>query len=405
MHKKSVSFRAAQTVVDEDFMIERLVKGLVPSKHHIQLRDAAGHLHFEHCITQEGFDAPYTITYHRNAPHRQSVAPTRHGWKSREAAPSRELRKRHFRSQEMPLTNLSPLDARVPMLVNSDVTVGIVKPGAEDSAYFSNGDGDDLFYIHQGGGVLRTLLGDVEFNEGDYVYVPRGITHRFLPRKGITQWWLWVECRGGMHIPRQWRNQVGQLRMDAPYCHRDFRSPHFGGPLDEGIRELVVKRQDTFHGFTTRESPLDVVGWDGSVYPWAFPILNFQPRVGLTHLPPTWHGTWAARGALICSFVPRPVDFHPEAIPCPYPHSSVDVDEFIFYCKGHFTSRKGVSSGSMSFHPAGIPHGPHPGSYEASIGTKDTSELAVMLDCALPLVPTIHAVAVEDADYQQSFIP
>jgi len=176
-------------------------------------------------------------------------------------------------------------------------------------------------------------------------------------------------------------------------------------PRDEGIRETVVKRQDVFHGFTTRDAPLDVVGWDGSVYPWAFPILNFQPRVGLTHLPPTWHGTWATRGALICSFVPRPTDFHPEAIPCPYPHSSVDVDEFIFYCKGNFTSRKGVSPGSMSLHPAGIPHGPHPGSYEGSIGSKETNELAVMLDCFLPLTPTVHALALEDPNYQQSFIP
>ena len=169
-------------------MIERLVNGLVPKKHHLQLRDGTGHLHFEHCITQEGFDAPYTITYHRNAPHRQSGAVTTHGWLSREAAPSRALRKRHFLSQKRDTSAKSPLDARVPLLFNADVTLGIVKPTAEDAAYFSNGDGDDLFYIHQGGGTLRSLLGDVEFNEGDYVYVPRGILHRFIPRPGVPQW-------------------------------------------------------------------------------------------------------------------------------------------------------------------------------------------------------------------------
>ena len=385
-------------------MIERVVNGLVPKKHHIQLRDAAGHLHFEHCITQEGFDAPYTIAYHRHPPHRQLGASTTHGWSGRESANVKDLRKRHFLSQNLGPTKKAPIDARVPMLFNNDVTLAIIKPGAEDPVYFVNADGDDLIYVHQGGGKLRTLLGDVDFSEGDYVYVPRGLLHRFIP-SAAPQWWLNIECRGGMNLPKQWRNGVGQLRMDAPYCHRDFRKPVFTGPLDEGIRESVVKRAAVFHGFTQKESPLDVVGWDGSVYPWAFNILDFQPRVGLTHLPPTWHGTFAARGALVCSFVPRPTDFHPEAIPCPYPHSSVDVDEFIFYCKGNFTSRKGVSPGSMSYHPAGVPHGPHPGSYEGSIGHKETNELAVMLDCALPLTPTVHAVAVEDPNYQQSFIP
>jgi homogentisate 1,2-dioxygenase len=386
-------------------MIERLVHGSVPAKHHLQLRDSSGHLHFEHCITQEGFDAPYTIAYHRHAPHRQRSMPTLHGWPIREAAHAPQLKKRHFLSQDIPVSSQSPLDGRVPLLFNADVTLGIVKPTKEDTAYFNNSDGDDLFYVHQGGGRLRTLLGDLEFHPGDYVYVPRGILHRFIPNPNLPQWWLWIECRGGVHLPRQWRNQVGQIRMDAPFCHRDFRSPQFVGPIDEGIRETVVKRNELFHGFSTDEAPFDVVGWDGSVYPWVFPILNFQPRVGLTHLPPTWHGTFATRGALICSFVPRPVDFHPEAVPCPYPHSSVDVDEFIFYCKGNFTSRKGVSPGSISYHPAGIPHGPHPGSYEASLGTRQTDELAVMLDCIAPLQPTPYALALEDQQYENSFFP
>jgi homogentisate 1,2-dioxygenase len=386
-------------------MIQRVVQGTVPRKHHIQLKDASGHLHWEQCITQEGFEAPYTITYHRHAPHRQSPTTTSHGFAGPRTAVSRQdLLKRHFLSQNLAPTPKSPLDARLPMLFNADVTLSVLKPGADDDAYFTNADGDDLFYVHEGGGTLRTLLGDLDFGPGDYVYVPRGILHRFTLRPG-PQWWLSIECRGGLHLPKQWRNGVGQLRMDAPYCHRDFKLPTFRGPLDEGLREQVVKRGDAFYGFTTKESPLDVVGWDGTVYPWVFHILDFQPRVGLTHLPPTWHGTFAARGALICSFVPRPVDFHPEAIPCPYPHSSIDVDEFIFYCKGNFTSRRGVSPGSMSYHPAGIPHGPHPGAYEASIGHKETSELAVMLDCMLPLQMTAAAASLEDAKYHASFLP
>jgi homogentisate 1,2-dioxygenase len=214
-----------------------------------------------------------------------------------------------------------------------------------------------------------------------------------------------MELNGGLHLPRQWRNEVGQLRMDAPYSHRDFKRPEFKGPMDEDIRELVVKKGQAFHGFRYAQSPLDIVGWDGTVYPWAFPILNFQPRAGLVHLPPTWHGTFAARGALVCSFVPRMVDFHPEAIPCPYPHASVDCDEFILYARGNFTSRRGVGPGSISHHPAGVGHGPHPGAYEGSIGHTRTDELAVMLDTTLPLKTTAAALAVEDKGYQDSFVP
>jgi len=233
--------------------------------------------------------------------------------------------------------------------------------------------------------------------------VPKGLVHRFV-LDGAAQSWLSIEAAGGVGPLKQFRNDVGQLRMDAPYSHRDFKVPAFAGPRDEGIRTVVVKRGGAFHGFEWAGSPLDVVGWDGTVYPWAFPILNFQPRVSSVHLPPTWHGTFAAKGALVCSFVPRPVDFGPDSVPCPYPHASVDCDEFIFYCKGNFTSRKGVGPGSVSHHPAGIPHGPHPGAYEGSIGSKSTDELAVMLDTYQPLSPTAAALGVEDAAYHDSFL-
>ncbi len=379
--------------------------GEVPAKHHIALRDAEGNLRWEECLTREGFEGPYTILYHRERPHEQRVAPTEHGWATPEAAGvERSLAKRHYRSQDLPKKGGPAIDARVPLLFNADLTLSVSHPSEPDPVYFVNGDADELHYVFEGGGTLRTPLGDVRFDRDDYVFVPKGIAHRFLPDEGVAQYWLSMECHGGLWLPRQWRNEVGQLRMDAPYCHRDFRRPSFEGPRDEGIRELVVKRRDRFHGFTQSHSPLDVVGWDGTVYPWAFPILNFQPRAGLVHLPPTWHGTFAIRGGLICSFVPRVVDFHPDAIPCPYPHSSVDVDEFLFYCRGNFTSRKGVGPGSISHHPPGIPHGPHPGSYENSIGTTRTDELAVMIDCALPLAPTNAALSVEDAAYHDSFI-
>ncbi len=393
-------------------MFERTAVGSFPAKHHIVSRDAAGALRHEECITQDGFDGPYTIAYHERAPHTVRTAAPKGGWVSLDWAslnntPERPLAKRHYRSQALSAkdTGGQAVCARMPLLYNADVTISVVKPDVEDATYFVNADGDELFYVHEGEGVVRTQFGDLRFEPCDYVFLPRGTMYRFLPTPGVAQYWLALELKGGLHIPRQWRNAVGQLRMDAPYCHRDFRKVEFRGPVDEGLRELTVKRDERFHGFAYQHAPLDVVGWDGSVYPWVFPIMNFQPRVGLVHVPPTWHGTFASRGSLICSFVPRLTDFHKDAIPCPYPHSSIDVDEFIFYCRGNFTSRKGIAPGSISHHPAGIPHGPHPGAYEASIGSKDTSELAVMLDVTSSLRPTSAALAIEDANYHDSFIP
>jgi homogentisate 1,2-dioxygenase len=385
-------------------MLDRVVEGAVPRKHHLQLRGAAGELYYEECITRAGFDGPYTICYHERRPHALSSVATEHGFGVAQASARRPLAKRHYRSSELPASAGAPIDARVPLLFNADLTIGVVRPDAPDPAYFSNADGDDLYFVLEGKGLLRSLLGDLRFEAGDYVLVPRGILHRLLPDPGVEQHWLVIECAGGAGVPSNFRNEAGQLRMDAPYSHRDFRRPKFSGPRDEGIRALVVKRGGSFHGFAYEASPLDVVGWDGSVYPVAFPILNFQPRAGLVHLPPTWHGTFKARGALICSFVPRPLDFHPEAIPCPYPHSNVEIDEVIFYASGEFSSRRGTAPGSLTHHPAGIPHGPHPGAYEGSIGARETKELAVMLDCALPLEATERALGIEDPGYEASFI-
>jgi homogentisate 1,2-dioxygenase len=385
-------------------MLDRQAHGELPPKHHIALRDAEGRLRYEECFTRDGFDGPYTIMYHLRRPHTHHVAASGHGFALPSAAPPRPLAKRHFLAGRVPArAGAAAVDARVPLAFNDDVVIGVVRPQGPDPVYFANGDADDLYFVRVGGGLLRCPLGDLAFGPEEYVVVPRGLPHRFLPSSG-EQEWLSIECLGGVGLLRQWRNEAGQLRMDAPYSHRDFRRPTFVGPMDEGIRGLVVKKSGAFHGFRTDESPLDVVGWDGTVYPFVFPILSFQPRVGLVHLPPTWHGTFAARGALVCSFVPRPVDFHPGAIPCPYPHSSPSCDEILYYVRGSFTSRKGVGPGSVSLHPSGVAHGPHPGAYEASIGTRETSELAVMIDTFKPLAITEAAVAAEDPGYQESFV-
>jgi len=384
-------------------MLDRMVVGEVPRKHHIQLRGPDNELRFEECFTRDGFEGPYTILYHLERPHTQRASEAKHGWAAPIELPPRSLAKRHYRSPELGSRGGPQIDGRIPLLFNDDLISGVAFPTAADPVYVADADGDQLIYVHAGGGSVRTVLGDVDFVQGDYVFVPRGMIHRFLPDHQ-PQHWFWFSLLGGLHVPRQWRNDVGQLRMDAPYCHRDFKRPQFRGPLDENIRELVVRRAGVWHGFTHAHSPLDTVGWDGTVYPWAFPILNFQPRVSSIHLPPTWHGTFAARGALICSFVPRLVDFHPEAIPCPYPHSSTHCDEIIFYAAGNFTSRRGVNPGSISHHPMGIPHGPHPGAYEASIGATRTDELAVMADTDKPLKTAQAALAIEDAGYQDSFV-
>ena len=382
-------------------MLDRMQLGEVARKHHVQLRSAGGELRYEECFTRDGFDGPYTILYHLRRPHTHRLAPAPAGW-TYALADARPLAKRAYATGKVAHGG-SFFAARTALLVNADVIAGAAFPDAADPVYVSDGDADELVYIQRGGGVLRSLLGDVAFAQGDYVFVPRGLLHRFAPAAGLPQHWFWLALPGGLHVPKQWRNDVGQLRMDAPYSHRDFKRPVLAPPRDEGIRTLAVRRDGAWHGFSLFDSPLDVVGWDGTVYPWAFPILAFQPRVSSVHLPPTWHGTFAARGALICSFVPRPVDFAPDAIPCPYPHSSTHCDEIIFYCDGAFTSRKGVGPGSISHHPMGVPHGPHPGAYERSIGSTRTDELAVMLDCFQPLRATTAALAIEDPAYHASF--
>jgi homogentisate 1,2-dioxygenase len=382
-------------------MLERMVQGEVPRKHHIALRGEGGALRHEEAWTRTGFEGAYTLAYHLHPPHPSRADRVAHGWAPPGPLPPRPLARRHYRTQDLEPRRGPPVDVRTPLLWNGDLTLGLAAPDGADPVYVRNGDADELLYVFEGGGLLVCPLGELRFERDDYLVVPKGLLHRLVPDPG-PQRWLFLELQD-LHLPAQWRNATGQLRMDAPYCHRDFRRVEWRPPRDEGIRQLVVKREGAWSGFRLEASPLDVVGWDGAVYPYAFHITDFQARAGLVHLPPTWHGTFAARGALVCSFVPRLVDFHPEAIPCPYPHASVDVDEVLFYVRGQFTSRRGVGPGSISHHPAGVLHGPHPGAYQGSIGSRATDELAVMLDCAQPLRPTPAALAVEDPAYDESF--
>jgi homogentisate 1,2-dioxygenase len=383
-------------------MLERRRVGEVPHKPHLRAQTPSGSVLHEECITRAGFDGAFSMLYREHRPHEALAVTPSQKLASPTVTEPRALRRRHYRCLELGAGGTS-LEARTPLLSNRDVTVGFMRPTEPDSVYFANGDGDELLFVLEGSGVLRSAFGDLAFRSGDYVYVPKGVLHRLLPASGVPQAWLWLEFSGALGLPARYRNPIGQIRMDAPYSHRDFRAPEQVAPLDEGIRELAIKRRGVLHGFRSAHSPLDVLGWDGALYPFVLPILAFSPRVGQVHLPPPVHATFEAPGALVCSFVPRPLDFHPDANPIPFPHSSVDVDEVLFYANGAFSSRRGIGPGSLSHHPAGIAHGPHPGAYENASAEKATSEVAVMLDCTAPLETTAHALGLEDPEYHASF--
>jgi homogentisate 1,2-dioxygenase len=382
-------------------LIDWMRCGELPAKPHTAFRSPEGILRFEECLTRRGFDGEFSILYHEGPPMTDSlIGPATPGRWDRKAplpAEHQPLRRRLLLGEKAP-------DGYTPVLYNEDVTVSLftLPREAESADGFSNGDGDDLFFFFEGEGTLESPFGDLPVRGGDYVCIPRGVVHRVRiskPFEGIL-----FELRGGMHLPREFRNPVGQLRMDAPFTHRDFVRPEFKGPRS-GPKRILVKKDDTFVERFPVASPFDVVGWDGTVWPFAFDILKYQPKTGLVHLPPTIHSTFAGRNALVCSFVPRVTDTHPDAIPCPYPHTSVDCDEIIYYVRGNFTSRRGVGPKAVSLHPAGVPHGPHPGAYERSIGTRSTDELAVMMDTFAPLRLTQQALALESPGYHDSWMP
>ena len=380
-------------------MIDRMQLGDVPPKPHTAFRSASGALRYEECLTRRGFDGEFSILYHEGPPMTDSlIGPATPGRWDRKApipAEHQPLRRRLLLGEKTP-------EGYTPVLFNDDVAVSLFRlpREAESPDGFSNGDGDELFFFFEGEGAVESPFGDLPFRRNDYLVVPRGTVQRLRissPLEGIL-----FELRGGLHIPREFRNPVGQLRMDAPYTHRDFVRPVFKGPRP-GPKRILVKKDDAFVERFPVASPFDVVGWDGTVWPFAFDILKYQPKTGLVHLPPTIHSTFAGRNALICSFVPRVTDTHPDAIPCPYPHTSVDCDEVIYYVRGGFTSRKGVGPKAVSLHPAGVPHGPHPGTYEGSIGSRSTDELAVMMDTFAPLRLTEQALALELPGYHDSW--
>jgi homogentisate 1,2-dioxygenase len=362
----------------------------------------------EHVFTREGFSDLYSILYQRRAPTHESevtgfdAGPDGFcpGPAALPAAPERQ----HFRSGSvLARPGLGFLQSRKILMTNSDCTVGVchLAPGPQD--FFVNGDADDLFFVTEGAGTLETMFGLIDVRLHDYVLVPRGVPYRFVTASPLRL--FCVEAFRGFGIPREFLNHRGQLRLDAPYNERDFRRPE--KLIDTSSKtlpsSLIVCRNRTLSKHVYTEWPYDVLGWDGYVWPFAFNVHDYKPKTSTYHLPPTSHAIFEAKGFVVMNFVPRLVDYGPDAIPCPYPHSSIDCDEVLYYADGDFTSRKGIEKHSISFHPGGIPHGPHPTKYEMSLGLQRTDELAIMVDTFAPLSVTEQGRRMAEADYHFSW--
>jgi homogentisate 1,2-dioxygenase len=375
--------------------------GRIPRKRHIAFRRPDGGLYAEQLMGNEGFTGPSALLYHVYPP-TTVKAVRRLREVAYEADPDRTLRHRHFLTSKLARGGSPTLD-RTPILFNADIAMLFAMPDREDAHFYRNAQGDEVVYVAEGEGTLETQFGDLPVLQGDYLVIHRGILHRYHFTKPAKL--LVFESRGYVRTPERYRNDYGQIVEGAPYSERDFRVPRELKTHDEkGEFPLVVKQYDGLNEFTLDHHPCDVVGWDGMFYPWAFNIHDFEPIVGKVHQPPPVHQTFQGDGFVICSFCPRPYDFHPEAVPAPYNHSNVDSDEVLFYASSEFMSRKGIEYGSITHHPDGIPHGPHPGRAEASIGAKATDELAVMMDSFRPLRVARAMLAIEDPKYQLSWL-
>jgi homogentisate 1,2-dioxygenase len=375
--------------------------GKLPPKRHSIFRQADGSLHPEELVGNHGFTGPSSLLYHLHAPTRVTAIRALRELPL-QPDPEPTFRHRHFKTAQITAAASASLD-RQPLLFNADVCMSFVRATRPDGFHYRNAQADELVYLSEGEGTLESQMGSLAVRRGDYVAIPRGILHRFVFQGELRC--LIIESAGYIRTPRRYRNEFGQLVEDSPYCERDFRPPAELPVHDEkGEFKIVVKKGERVQEITLDHHPLDVVGWDGYYYPFAFNIADFEPRVGRFHLPPPVHQTFEGDGFVVCSFCPRPFDFDSQGIPAPYNHSNVMSDEVLYYANSEFMSRKGIEYGSVTLHPDGIPHGPHPGRTEESIGKPQTNELAVMMDTFRPLQVALPALAIEDPSYYRSWV-
>ena len=375
--------------------------GEVPPKRHIQFRKADGGLYREEVMGLEGFSGIQSILYHHFLPPR--VVRTEDLGSSEIAyADFGPLRHRAFATADLPAGG-DAVAARRVILGNADVTLGLSRPTESMRTFYRNAVAYEVWFAHEGAGVMHTQFGRLPFGPGDYLVLPYGTTWRMdLQEPGR---FFVIEAPSEIEPPARYRNRFGQLLEHAPYCERDIRPPEaLEAHTEGGEFDVRVKARGRMTRHVLDHHPLDVVGWDGYLYPWAFNIRDYMPITGMIHQPPPTHQTFAGGNFVVCSFVPRLFDYHPQAIPVPYNHSNVNSDEVMYYCDGSFMSRKGIEQFDISLHPSGLPHGPQPGVTEASLGKARTEELAVMVDTFHPLQVAVAALELEKPEYMASWL-
>ncbi len=377
--------------------------GKIPPKRHTVFKKENGDLYYEELFGTIGFDGMSSLMYHTQ----RSTMVKHIGYSidvSPKAAKAKNIQSYRFRGFQVdPVAD--QLTSRNPVLFNSDCTIHLAAPTNRSEDYFyKNGDADEVIFIHKGSGKLRTMLGNIDFSYGDYLVVPRGMIYKMDFDSTDNRLFI-VESNRPIYTPKRYRNWFGQHLEHSPFCERDLRAPKDLETHDElGDFTVKVKKEGVLYDFTYAAHPFSVVGWDGYNFPYAFSIHDFEPITGRVHLPPPIHQTFETDAFVICSFVPRLYDYHPDSIPAPYHHSNIDSDEVLYYVDGDFMSRNDIEAGHISLHPAGIPHGPHPGAVERSIGKKETEELAVMVDTFKPLQITEQAMKIADEDYFKSWL-
>jgi len=371
--------------------------GNIPQKRHTQFRQSDGTLYKEQVIGTEGFSGISSILYHINPP-TQVKEIKGYDEIKRELWDEKTLRHHHFKTLDAKPDG-DPVSGRKVLMFNNDVSLGICNPEEQMDYFYKNGESDEIIFVHVGHGRMESQYGSLDYKEGDYIIIPRGVIHKYITQSEKTKF-LVIESPSPIETPGRYRNRHGQMLENSPYCERDFRLPESLVTIDEKGEFLVkIKKSNLLHNYIYGFHPFDVVGWDGYFYPWIFNINDFMPITGKIHQPPPVHQTFEGHNFVVCSFCPRLFDYHPDAIPAPYNHSNIDSDEVLYYVEGNFMSRKGVDLASFTLHPGGIPHGPHPGTAEASIGKKETLELAVMLDTFHPLKLTTYAKSCDEPNY------
>jgi homogentisate 1,2-dioxygenase len=383
-----------------------LALGNVPHKRHTQHRAPDGSLYAEELFGVEGFHGRSSLLYHLVPPTRTyKIEPVRRF--TLDEADDDAHRHRLINTGALEPSG-DAVSGRVPLFYNGDVLMGVARPvdPMPPDTFYRNGQADEMIFVHEGTGTWSTVFGDFRYGPGDYLVIPIGTTWRLDPDAGSAQRLLWLEAPSELEPPKRYRNEYGQLLEHSPYSQRDIRTPELREPCsDEGEFVVHVKVRDRITAYHYHHHPFGLVGWDGYLWPYVFNIGDFEPITGRVHQPPPVHQTFQARNFVVCSFVPRKFDYHPLAIPAPYNHSNINSDEVIYYVAGNFMSRRGVDISSFTLHPAGIPHGPHPGTAEASIGKEATEELAVMVDTFHPLRITKQAAGMEDDRYPYSWLP